>query len=71
MKITFETPNLQKFQDAKRAYTSDSLDSIKGIGSSYDITASLTDSKTYGGEKMSVNEVKNSLKARDVQVCQD
>ncbi|MBR6308551.1 MAG: hypothetical protein IKR39_08060 [Lachnospiraceae bacterium] len=71
MKITFDTPNLQKFQDAKRAYASDSSETIRGIGSSYDITASLTDSKTYGGEKMSVNELKNQLKARDVEVCQD
>ena len=71
MKITFETPNLQKFQEAKKAYTSDSSQNIRGIGSSYDITASLTDSKAYGGEKMSVNDLKNSVKARDVQVCQD
>ncbi|MBP5660530.1 MAG: hypothetical protein J6X08_04275, partial [Lachnospiraceae bacterium] len=71
MKITFDTPNLQKFQEAKKAYTADSSENIRGIGSSYDITASLTDSKTYGGEKMSVNELKNSVQAKDVQVCQD
>lgn len=71
MKITFDTPTLQKIQDAKRAYGTDSSENIRGIGSSYDITASLSDSKSYGGEKMTVNELKNSLKARDVQVCQD
>lgn len=71
MKITFDTPTLQKFQDAKRAYGTDSSENIRGIGSSYDITASLSDSKSYGGEKMTVNELKNSLKAKDVQVCQD
>lgn len=71
MKITFDTPTLQKLQDAKRAYGTDSSENIRGIGSSYDITASLSDSKSYGGEKMTVNELKNSLKAKDVQVCQD
>ena len=71
MKITFDTPNLQKFQEAKKAYTTDSSNNIRGIGSSYDITASLSDSKTYGGEKMTVNELKNAVQAKDVQVCQD
>lgn len=71
MKITFDGNNLQKLQSANRAYTSDSQTNVKGIGSSIDITATLTDTNTYGSKGMSLSEFRDTLKSKDVQVSQD
>lgn len=71
MRITFDNQSLNKFQNASKAYNTDSSVNVKGIGSSYEITESLDNSKTYEGKRMSVSEFRESLKAKDVETTQD
>lgn len=71
MKITLDNASLQKLQSANRAYSKDTGRGVSGIGSSYDISSTVSDGNTYGGQGMSFNEFKDVLKSKDVNIAQD
>lgn len=71
MKISFDNQSLNKLNNLTKAYSTDSCGINTGIGSSYDISNSNEDARSYEGQKTSFSKFRDSLKDVDVKNTQD
>lgn len=71
MKISFENQGTEKLPEINRNNPTDSKSSAKGIGSSYAVGSSLEIISPYEGKKISISELKETLKDVDVKNTQD
>ncbi len=68
MRISFDNRDLAEIKKATESYSKTPDAGIKGVSGAFDISGAIPeDNLNYENKKMSVNDLKNSLKAVDVQ----
>lgn len=71
MKISFDNSGLKELSNAKAYNNNGSMEVIKGIGSSYEISKTQNENNSYEGSKVSLADFKDSIRAIDVKNNQD